>query len=92
MAHISFSQHTIKNLQEFDACIETTPEIVASYRVSGNVDYILRVVVPSDTLSLSAPNSCFFRIWKHRNFSGDKAMAIKSRASVCHFFQKKKIN
>jgi Lrp/AsnC family leucine-responsive transcriptional regulator len=46
MAHITFSLHTIKNLHEFDACIENIPEIVESYRVSGNVDYILRVVVP----------------------------------------------
>jgi len=46
MAHITFSQHTIKNLHEFDACIDSIPEIVESYRVSGNVDYILRVVVP----------------------------------------------
>jgi Lrp/AsnC family leucine-responsive transcriptional regulator len=46
MAHISFAQHTIKNLEDFDACIESIPEIVESYRVSGNVDYILRVVVP----------------------------------------------
>ena len=46
MAHITFSQHTIKNLHDFDTCIEDIPEIVESYRVSGNVDYILRVVVP----------------------------------------------
>jgi Lrp/AsnC family leucine-responsive transcriptional regulator len=46
MAHITFTQHTLKNLQDFDACIESLPEIVESYRVSGNVDYILRVVVP----------------------------------------------
>jgi Lrp/AsnC family leucine-responsive transcriptional regulator len=46
MAHITFSQHTIQNLHDFDACIEGMPEVVESYRVSGNVDYILRVVVP----------------------------------------------
>jgi len=45
MAHVSFSQHTINKFHEFDACIEGMPEIVESYRVSGNVDYILRVVV-----------------------------------------------
>lgn len=46
MAHITFSEHTLKNLHEFDACIDNFPEVVESYRVSGNVDYILRVVVP----------------------------------------------
>ncbi|MEJ0087233.1 MAG: Lrp/AsnC family transcriptional regulator [Pseudomonadota bacterium] len=46
IAQISFSQHSIKNLQEFDDCIEAIPEIVESFRVSGNIDYMLRVVVP----------------------------------------------
>lgn len=46
MAHISFSHHALNTFHEFDECLEKIPEIVESYRVSGNVDYILRVVVP----------------------------------------------
>lgn len=45
MAHISFARHAISSFRDFDACIEGIPEIVESYRVSGNVDYMLRVVV-----------------------------------------------
>ena len=45
MAHISFTHHAMDNFRDFDACIDAIPEVMESYRVSGSVDYILRVVV-----------------------------------------------
>ncbi len=39
------SQHNDAWLRKFDAAVKTIPEIVEVYRMSGEVDYLLRVVV-----------------------------------------------
>jgi len=43
---ISTSQHSLEWLQRFHAVIVEFPEVVEFYRMSGAVDYLLRVVVP----------------------------------------------
>ncbi len=40
------SQHNIEWLEKFAAAVSEIPEIVEIYRMSGDVDYLLRVVVP----------------------------------------------
>ena len=42
---ISTSQHTQEWLEQFHAAVEELPEIVEFYRMSGQVDYLLRLVV-----------------------------------------------
>jgi Lrp/AsnC family transcriptional regulator len=44
---ISTNQHSIGWLERFHAAIVDFPEVVEFYRMSGAVDYLLRVVVPS---------------------------------------------
>ena len=43
---ISTNQHTQAWLDRFHAAIQDFPEVVEFYRMSGQVDYLLRVVVP----------------------------------------------
>lgn len=43
---ISTSQHEQAWLDKFHAVIQEFPEVVEFYRMSGQVDYLLRVVVP----------------------------------------------
>ncbi len=43
---ISTSQHTKDWLERFHAAVVEFPEVVEFYRMSGQVDYLLRVVVP----------------------------------------------
>lgn len=43
---ISTSQHEQKWLERFHEAIQQFPEVVEFYRMSGQVDYLLRVVVP----------------------------------------------
>jgi len=43
---ISTSQHTLEWLERFHAVIVDFPEVVGFYRMSGEIDYLLRVVVP----------------------------------------------
>lgn len=43
---ISTSQHTQEWLERFHEAIQEFPEVVEFYRMSGQVDYMLRVVVP----------------------------------------------
>jgi Lrp/AsnC family transcriptional regulator len=40
------SQHNEKWFQRFTSVVESIPQIVEFYRMSGDVDYLLRVVVP----------------------------------------------
>jgi Lrp/AsnC family transcriptional regulator len=40
------SQHNAAWLQRFRKAVDAIPEIVEAYRMSGDVDYLLRVVVP----------------------------------------------
>jgi len=46
-AFISTSQHSREWLDKFHAAVEDLPEVVEFYRMSGQVDYLLRIVVPS---------------------------------------------
>jgi len=43
---ITTNQHSLEWLQRFHAVIVEFPEVVEFYRMSGQVDYLLRVVVP----------------------------------------------
>jgi len=43
---ITTNEHTIEWLEKFHAALKDFPEIVEAYRMSGQVDYLLRVVVP----------------------------------------------
>jgi Lrp/AsnC family transcriptional regulator len=40
------SQHTPKWFNTFRAVVQAIPEVVEFYRMSGDVDYLLRIVVP----------------------------------------------
>jgi Lrp/AsnC family transcriptional regulator len=40
------SQHSAEWLQQFAAVVREMPEVVEFYRLSGQVDYLLKVVVP----------------------------------------------
>lgn len=39
-------QHSDAWLKKFAAAVQTIPEIVEAYRMSGEIDYMLRIVVP----------------------------------------------
>ena len=39
-------QHAMDWLEQFKAVVESIPEVVEAYRLSGEVDYLLRIVVP----------------------------------------------
>jgi Lrp/AsnC family transcriptional regulator len=43
---ITTDQHTLDWLERFRDAIRDLPEVVEAYRMSGEVDYLLRVVVP----------------------------------------------
>lgn len=43
---ITTSEHTIEWLEKFHAALREFPEIVEAYRMSGQIDYLLRVAVP----------------------------------------------
>ena len=44
--NIRTNQHTPDWLARFAAAVETIPEVVEFYRMAGDVDYLLRIVVP----------------------------------------------
>jgi len=43
---VTTSQHTQSWLEQFHNAIQSFPEVVEFYRMSGQVDYLLRVLVP----------------------------------------------
>lgn len=43
---ITTSEHSLQWLERFHAVIRELPEVVEAYRMSGQVDYLLRVTVP----------------------------------------------
>ncbi len=43
---IKTSQHNIEWLRRFSKAVAAIPEIVEFYRMSGDIDYLLRIVVP----------------------------------------------
>ncbi|MGI9623893.1 MAG: Lrp/AsnC family transcriptional regulator [Acidimicrobiales bacterium] len=46
LVHIRTNRHNAAWLDQFTSAIDGFPEIVEAYRTSGEVDYMLRVVVP----------------------------------------------
>ena len=47
LVHIRTNDHSGAWLERFSAGIADLPEIVEAYRTSGEIDYLLKVVVPS---------------------------------------------
>lgn len=47
LVQIRTNNHSAEWLEQFQAAIERFPEVVEAYRTSGEIDYMLRVVVPS---------------------------------------------
>lgn len=47
LVHIRTNDHSAAWLDSFSAAIAALPEIVEAYRTSGEIDYTLKVVVPS---------------------------------------------
>ncbi len=47
LVHIRTNDHSAAWLDRFSAGIEGLPEIIEAYRTSGEIDYTLKVVVPS---------------------------------------------
>ncbi len=47
VVQVRTNNHTAEWLAQFQAAIERFPEVVEAYRTSGEIDYMLRVVVPS---------------------------------------------
>ncbi|MDX2263624.1 MAG: Lrp/AsnC family transcriptional regulator [Hyphomicrobiales bacterium] len=43
---VTTPHHSLQWLDKFTALVQTFPEIIEAYRMSGDVDYLLRVVVP----------------------------------------------
>lgn len=44
---VKTNQHNARWLEQFRAAVNEIPEIVEAYRLSGEVDYLLRVLAPS---------------------------------------------
>jgi Lrp/AsnC family transcriptional regulator len=44
--NVKTSQHTQAWFDRFHATVESIPEVVEFYRMSGDIDYLLRIVVP----------------------------------------------
>ena len=47
LVQIRTNNHTADWLERFHRAIDALPEVVEAYRTSGEIDYMLRVVVPS---------------------------------------------
>jgi Lrp/AsnC family transcriptional regulator len=45
--HIKTNEHSAKWLQKFNQIVKDTPEIIGAHRMSGELDYVLRVRVSS---------------------------------------------
>ena len=44
--NVKTSQHTQAWFDQFNATVDSIPEVVEFYRMSGDIDYLLRIVVP----------------------------------------------
>jgi Lrp/AsnC family transcriptional regulator len=44
--NVKTSQHTQAWFEQFRATVDSIPEVVEFYRMSGDIDYLLRIVVP----------------------------------------------
>ena len=47
MVHVRTNDHSAAWLERFAAALDELPEIIEAYRISGEIDYTLKVVVPS---------------------------------------------
>ena len=47
LVHVRTNDHSAEWLVQFQQAVERFPEVVEAYRTSGEIDYMLRVVVPS---------------------------------------------
>lgn len=47
MVHVRTNDHSATWLERFAAAIDELPEIIEAFRISGEIDYTLKVVVPS---------------------------------------------
>lgn len=45
--NINTNQHSVEWFEKFSDVVNEIPEIIEFYRMSGNVDYMLKIVVPS---------------------------------------------
>jgi Lrp/AsnC family transcriptional regulator len=44
---VKATRHSAAWLEEFRAILDSVPEVVEAYRLSGEIDYLLKIVVPS---------------------------------------------
>ena len=44
--HISMDRHTPERFENFDNAVKDLPEVLECFSVSGNADYVLRIVAP----------------------------------------------
>jgi Lrp/AsnC family transcriptional regulator len=44
---VKATRHAMAWLEDFKRALDSVPEVVEAYRLSGEIDYLLRIVVPS---------------------------------------------
>lgn len=67
---VSTSQHEIEWLNAFRALIDDIPEVVEAYRLTGTVDYILKVVAPD----MASYDAVYKQMIQRLNFSQVNSM------------------
>lgn len=67
---VSTSRHEIDWLNNFKSLIDEIPEVVEAYRLTGTVDYILKVVVPD----MASYDSVYKRMIQRLEFSQVNSM------------------
>jgi len=45
-ASVTLTRHTEENVQDFERFVDTSPEVLECHAVTGDRDYLLRIVVP----------------------------------------------
>lgn len=60
------THHAVKWLEDFRKVIATIPEVVEAWRLTGEVDYLLRIVVPD----IDAYDAVYKRLINRLEFSG----------------------
>lgn len=64
--HVKTSQHTYDWLEGFAKAVANIEEVVEFYRMSGDVDYLLKIVVPD----IDSYDSVYKRLIKNAELSG----------------------
>ncbi len=64
--HLRTSQHNYDWLEKFSKAVERMEEVVEFYRMSGDIDYLLRVVVPD----IASYDAVYKRLIKAADFAG----------------------